>query len=928
MIRRLAPTLAFSCSIAALVILIGPRDLESYDTAFFSLDRGTAVQSEHVLGHPVYTLSLGLGLRLPLHGSLGASPVAALGPLLPMPLTYGLLLACAIASALMVVRYALEPMCGRLVSWLAVVHLFCSMPIVTYTISSDWPEIVVAYIAIVACVFAPHAMLAARAARSTAEGRLVWLSIAGVVWSLVAVAHSGYWPHIAATLVCAAMLTGLRWDHPVRSRLAAVATLAVVAIVPVSLQAPDILRELSLAGAGVRRAVQGPVGNVLSANLSPFAQMTARMPYTNLVLALVAMGIGLRSSDTRDRWLIVASGGASVLLGIAASTLAPGLAVYAPSNTWAIRDYAGVFAILAAACAAGTVMRSTTASGSQRSHVLLLVLALASLQGPLYAGRLIRQEMNGGGDARWTRDLSSAETRVQRRGVSPDLLQPGARIALWPGTRARMRADRANSADFPDAGYALVTTGVKDRTMRGLIEPNELLFNQSTELDTEVLCDARAVHFLQLRYLLTPRGVTCLPRAESRGGPWRPLQDVLVDRWLEVQAASADDRARALPKTQLDAIARAPALSGKSSLLGALAPLPGTSLRIGPRELVLHLDDVARSTEQAIVLPVAYDSAWRTSSGQVRNIGGLLAVVDVTEPHAELTFVPDAVAILLALGMTLEQVVGVAGVIGLVSIRPAAVRDETLTAHDRLAADFVHRQQHRVAAMALSAIGFARPVLREPLYLLSLLYSVAVIARAEVDLLAALLLPIAAFVVARVSRFGSLRNWIALVTLAIALLRVALAGSRAPEALRDPLFWGVVTVVLVAVAWFTGRWPVAAAGASALAGGTAALATLLPQVPNFEVAFPQIRLDVIGRSLTTMSARIGVAATVFLFALWVYAIAFTWRRNRTEKVSTGARGALLVAFILCLVGATPMAAAGWTIALGAVLGLANAPKQM
>jgi len=201
MIRRLAPTLAFSCSIAAIVILIGPRDLESYDTAFFSLDRGTAVQSEHVLGHPVYTLSLGLGLRLPLHGSLGASPVAAIGPFLPMPLTYGLLLACAIASAVMVVRYALDPVCGRLVSWLAVVHLFCSMPIVTYTISSDWPEIVVAYIAIVACVFAPHALLAARAARSTTERRIVWISIAGVVWSLVAVAHSGYWPHIAATLV-------------------------------------------------------------------------------------------------------------------------------------------------------------------------------------------------------------------------------------------------------------------------------------------------------------------------------------------------------------------------------------------------------------------------------------------------------------------------------------------------------------------------------------------------------------------------------------------------------------------------------------------------------------------------------------------------------------------------------------------------------
>jgi hypothetical protein len=48
MSRQIALTLAFSGTIAALVILIGPGDLESYDTAFFSLDR---------------------------HGSLGASPV-------------------------------------------------------------------------------------------------------------------------------------------------------------------------------------------------------------------------------------------------------------------------------------------------------------------------------------------------------------------------------------------------------------------------------------------------------------------------------------------------------------------------------------------------------------------------------------------------------------------------------------------------------------------------------------------------------------------------------------------------------------------------------------------------------------------------------------------------------------------------------------
>jgi len=98
-LRRLAPTLACSCVVAAIIIVIGIRDLESYEHAFFSLDRGTAMQAEHVLGHPVYTLSLGLGVRLPLHGSLGASPAAALGQYLPIPITYALLLIVAIASA-------------------------------------------------------------------------------------------------------------------------------------------------------------------------------------------------------------------------------------------------------------------------------------------------------------------------------------------------------------------------------------------------------------------------------------------------------------------------------------------------------------------------------------------------------------------------------------------------------------------------------------------------------------------------------------------------------------------------------------------------------------------------------------------------------------------------------------------------------------
>jgi hypothetical protein len=944
MLRRLAPVLAFASCIAATVILIGPSDLESYDTAFFSLDRGTAVQSEHVLGHPVYTLSLGLGLRLPLHGSLGASPAAALAPYLPMPFAYGLLLVCAIASAVVVVRCALEPICGRLVSWFAIAHLFCSLPIVTYTIASDWPEIAVAYMAIVACVFAPHALLAARGAEGPTARRVVWLSVAGLVWSLVSVAHSGYWPHLAATLVCGAALALCRWDHPLRARVAAIATLALVASVPVALQAPDILRELTLAGTdGVRRYVQGPVGNVFSANLFPLVQVGARMPFTNLMLAFVALAIGVQADNARDRWLIVGSAIASVLLGIGASTLPPGAAVFAPSNTWAMRDYAGAFALFSGACAAGALVRSTHGRASRGRRALLVALALASLQGPLYAWRLVVHEIAGGGDPGWTRELSSAETRMLRRGVSRDLLQPGARLALWPGARGRMRGDRANTADFPDAGYELVTTGVKDRTMRGLIEPNDLLFNQSTDLPSEVLCDAPAVQFLQLRYLLTPRGVTCQP--------WRPVDGAVVDSWLEVQTATArDDQARAVPVAQVDAVAQTPAFSGSSPvvsgfsrtsvspLLSALVALPGTSLRVGPREVVVRADEVSRFRGQAIVLPVAYDSAWTSSSGQVRSVGGLLAVVSVDQPSTTLTFVPDAAAILLALGMTVAQLLACGGLIGLGTARPAPILDDALIAHERIVAGLVQGWSRRVSGIVVPAvrcaIAVALPALREPQNLLCLLFSAAVIARPQradqIDLFTALLLPLTSLAVARAAHWRWLRSWIGVTVLATALVRVALGGSRAAAALHDPLFWAIVAFVCAGVAVFTGRWPIAAVTASAGAGAAAAVATLLPYVPNFDVAFPTIDPGVVGRSLTAISDQLGVAATVCLIALWVHAIAFTWRHNRTDGVSAGARAALFAALVLCLAGAltTRLIVPAWVATLGLLIGATETLERL
>jgi hypothetical protein len=130
-------TVAFSGAVAAVPLVLGTSDLDAYEHAFFSLNRGTAVHAVHLLGHPVYTLAIGLGVRLPLLPNLGASLAAFVVPYVPAPLTYWLLVTCAVALAAFVVRCALEPHCGRLLSWTALLLLFVSAPVVNYTLTDD-----------------------------------------------------------------------------------------------------------------------------------------------------------------------------------------------------------------------------------------------------------------------------------------------------------------------------------------------------------------------------------------------------------------------------------------------------------------------------------------------------------------------------------------------------------------------------------------------------------------------------------------------------------------------------------------------------------------------------------------------------------------------------------------------------------------------
>jgi hypothetical protein len=671
--RRLTSTLAFGGSIAAMVTLHGNLDLENYETAFVSLDRGTAMQTVQVLGHPVYTLALGLGVRLPLHGSLGASPASMAAPYLPEPLTYWLLLTLAVASAVLVVRHALEPMCGRLVSWLAMFLLFWSVPVVNYTITADWPETAVTYCAVVACAFAPHALLALWDSRRSLSSRLVAsLSLTGVAWGLIGVSHPGYWPILGGALVLTGGLALCRSDHPLRTRLMVVAALGTVSLVAVALQLPDITREIQVAGPAVatmERFTQGPTGSLLLANLFPFGQIGPRLPFTFLVMTLVSLVIGLQLRDTHRRRLVVGSALISILCGVGAATLDPrilGSAVYAPSSTSALRDPAVAFAVLSAACAAGALPCGYLGR-FMGAGTALAVLLLAGLQGPLYAARVVEVWSGNNPSIISPRGLAPAAERASTRGLARDYVSPGGRLALWPGVRESMRNLHDASTEFADAGYILVTTATKQRTMRGLVEPNRALFNQAVELSSQVLCDARAVQFLQLQYLLAPQPVEC--------DPWRPLiPPRAVDTWLDVLVPTvADDRVRALPVARLsEPVANDPALSASSSLLSALIPLPGTSVSVGPRDVVVLQDDLSRTMDLVLVLPVAYDSAWTASTGQVHNVGGLLALVGGNQHRVVLTFVPDSVAILRAVSMTLAQFLTCVGLLGLAYVRPFA----------------------------------------------------------------------------------------------------------------------------------------------------------------------------------------------------------------------------------------------------------------
>jgi hypothetical protein len=187
----------------------------------------------------------------------------------------------------------------------------------------------------------------------------------------------------------------------------------------------------------------------------------------------------------------------------------------------------------------------------------------------------------------------------------------------------------------------------------------------------------------------------------------------------------------------------------------------------------------------------------------------------------------------------------------------------------------------------------------------------------------ALLVPVAALTVARLSRSSWWHRGIAAALLSLAFIRTATVGSLSPSALHDPPFWAVLAAVALGVSLAARRWPLAVATAACIGGAFAMAATLVSMVPALDRGY----LVVIQESLTALRHQIGVVALIALLGAWLHAIGAGWRDTSRGPVHRTASGALLAALIFVLVGVPPSENGLGNVsvlALGALLGLAEA----
>jgi hypothetical protein len=387
-----------------------------------------------------------------------------------------------------------------------------------------------------------------------------------------------------------------------------------------------------------------------------------------------------------------------------------------------------------------------------------------------------------------------------------------------------------------------------------------------------------------------------------------PVAGVVVDKWLQVDVATVERRAFAVDTSLLDEpLTRAPALSPPAALLAMLQPLAATVVTMTKAGVHVQLENHSAADGKTVVLPVAYDTAWQSSSGQLGSVGGLLAVTGIEQADVSVQFVPDAVAVTRATAMTITQVLFVIGLVGLAYV--GAPRHAAVPIHGAL-----HGERSAIARLA--------PLLRQRRDWVYLAFAAAVMPRLnwtandadETGLLAAWLLPAFALGVARIARTGWIYRWGAALLAAAALLRVAAAGSLSAEALHDPLFWAIAAVATFVVSALTGGWPATAWTASAVAGACTATAVLLPLTAQADW-FAAWR---------AVSGQVGPAAAIALIAASCQAIGIRWSRSAATGIAV--RGALVAGLAVYAMGAVPNVPLGptWFVALGVLLGWAEA----
>lgn len=225
-----------------------------------------------------------------------------------------------------------------------------------------------------------------------------------------------------------------------------------------------------------------------------------------------------------------------------------------------------------------------------------------------------------------------------------------------------------------------------------------------------------------------------------------------------------------------------------------------------------------------------------------------------------------------------------------------------------------------------------QPIVQERRNWTYLAYTAAVVYWLQgLELLTALMLPAAAVAVARLTRGELVHRLVGGTLWAAALVRIATAGSLSPEALHDPLFWGLVAAVALGVSAVTGRWRVVATALAAVAGGCTMVAILLPALPGFDTAFPDLDVTTVHRSITALAQQLGLPGALGLFAIWIQGIVAGGARDAGPgRMTATARGALLAGLILALAGAVPGAGVDarlWLALLGVLLGLVEAKAR-